>query len=124
MSKSATQALDRLALEFASAALGDNPTRDELLVAMILRLDERVTSLEAEASARRRAVADEDLSPRPPGDWVSLKEAAFRSGRSLAWLHKWRRKGAIAQHLEGGNVLVDLDSVRRAIARLDRTQKT
>jgi hypothetical protein len=124
MSIKATQALGRLKLEFAGKALGEPPSRDGLLLDMILRLDERVTFLETEASATQQAGAAEDLEPRPAGDWVSLKEAAFRSGRSLAWLHKYRRRGEIAEHAEGGYLLVNVESLNRAIVRCSRTPKT
>jgi hypothetical protein len=123
MSIKATQALGRLKLEFAGKALGKPPSRDGLLLEMIFRLDERVTFLETEASATQQAGAAEDLEPRPAGDWIALKEAAFRSGKSLAWIHKYRSKGEIAEHSEGGHVLVNVESLERAIVRCGRTPK-
>jgi hypothetical protein len=112
MSK-ATSAIDHLAGEPKIEAPVDNLT----LLMMVLGLAARVDALEAEASAKRQSVADEDMEPRPAGNWVSVKEAAYQANRSAAWIRKWRKRGEIAQHLEGGHVLVNLETVQRAIVR-------
>jgi hypothetical protein len=113
-------AVDRLAGEPEIEAPVDNLT----LFMMVLALTARVDAIESEPSARRQAAAGEDLEPRPAGDWIALKDAAFRSGKSLAWIHKYRNRGEIAEHSEGGHVLVNVESLNRAIVRSGRTQGT
>jgi hypothetical protein len=95
----------------------------ERVFVMLCVLTERVAAIETEPQSRRRE-GDEDFPRRPPGVWISLKEAAFQSGKSLAWLHKYRGKGEIAEHSEGGHVLVNVESLNRAIVRSGRTQGT
>ena len=105
-------------IELESESRVDNLT----LLMMVLELAARVDALEAERNTERRAAA-EDLEPRPPGSWIALKVAAFRSGKSLAWIHKYRNRGEIAEHSEGGHVLVNVESLNRAIVRYGRTPK-
>jgi hypothetical protein len=86
------------------------------LMEIVFAANDRLSALESELS-RRKAVGDEDLEPRPAGNWVSVKEAAYQANRSAAWIRKWRKRGEITQHLDGGHVLVDIETVQRALVR-------
>jgi hypothetical protein len=94
---------------------------------------DRVEHLEAEVAELRDEIAqlrrlvlanarpervDEDLPVLPPGGWVPLKEAAYRVGKSLAWVYLHRKRGAIPELPVGGRVLVD---ARAAIAAACRS---
>ena len=131
MSKDARRIIDELARDLKGAAIDENAPRVDALLMIVLELAAshaelaaRVDALEAEANERSRAAAEEDLPSRPPGRWISLKEAAFRSGFSLGWVRKWRVEGVILEHEEGGHVLVNVESLERAIVRSSRTKKT
>jgi hypothetical protein len=95
----------------------------ERAFAMLCALTERVAAIAAEPNTRRRE-DDEALPARPPGTWVSFKEASYLTGRSLPWLRKWRGRGEIAQHIEGGCILLNLEDAQRALVRHSRTLKT
>jgi hypothetical protein len=89
-------------------------TFDELCE-LVYALHARIDALEAELRGRRQAIR-EDLPPRPPGEWVTRKEAAYQTGQCVSWVRKWQRKGAIPRHDEGGIVLVDLEAALRLAA--------
>jgi hypothetical protein len=86
-------------------------------------LEKRIAQLEADASDRQQS-AVEDHAPLPPGEWVSLMEAASRSGLSTSWVRKWRDKGAIAEHVAGGRCYVNYSDVECALVRLSARGKT
>jgi hypothetical protein len=89
-----------------------------------------IAELRAECAELRRRVdrlespqSDDEDEPRPPGVWVSLKQAAFEAGRSEAWLLLQRKCGAVRQWREGGRILVEMGSVRAAIGALAGAEK-
>jgi hypothetical protein len=85
----AAKAIDRLANELAGEALGDNPTREELLAMAFLELREEIIVL------RRQ---QQDAPPRRvsrDGGYVMLKEAAYRAGRSVEYMRKLAARGAV-----------------------------
>lgn len=92
----------------------------ERALALLFTLSGRVAAIEAEPNTGRRE-GDEDLPARPAGTWVTFKEASYQTGRSLPWLRKWRARGEIAQHIEGGCILVNLEDAHRALVRHSRT---
>jgi hypothetical protein len=89
------------------------------LRAEIAELRRRVDRLESPRSA---AQSDDEQDDRPPGVWVSLKQAAFEAGRSEAWLLLQRKCGAVRQWREGGRI-VEMGSVRAAIGALDGAER-
>jgi len=100
--------------------LADLEHNIERVLALLCALTERVAAIETKPQSRRRE-EDEDFPPRPPGTWVSFKEASYRTGRSLPWLRKWRDRREIAQHIEGGCILLNLEDAQRALVRHSRT---
>ena len=92
----------------------------ERVFALLCALTERVEVIETELSGRR-GEEDEDLPGRPPGEWATVKEASYLTARSGAWIRKWRNRGEIGQHIEGGRILINLEDARRAVVRHSRT---
>jgi DNA-binding transcriptional MerR regulator len=105
--------------------LVDYETSDRLtrLARQNAELEKRIAQLESDASDRQQS-AVEDHAPLPAGEWVSLMEAASRSGLSTSWVRKWRDKGEIAEHVAGGRCYVSYDDVERALVRLSARGKT
>jgi hypothetical protein len=83
--------------------LVDHETHDKLkrLARQNAELEERIAALESELATKRQSAAAEDVTPAPAG-FVSLAEAARRSGMSEPWVRKWRDKREIAEHVAGG----------------------
>ena len=70
--------------------------------------DMRIACLERALDEGRSC---EDLPERPPGQWASIKAAAYAVGQSPAF-HKHRKRGAIPERIEGGRILIDLERCR------------
>jgi hypothetical protein len=98
----AAKAIDRLANELAGEALGDNPTREELLAMAFLELREEIIVL------RRQ---QQDAPPRVSrdGGYVMLKEAAYRAGRSVEYMRKLAARGELDAVFQDGKWWVRLD---------------
>jgi hypothetical protein len=103
MSKNATQALDRLAAEFAHETPGENPSNEELLAMAFLELREEIIAL------RRQ---QKDAPPQRvslEGGYVMLKEAAYRAGRSVEYMRKLAARGEVDAVFQDGKWWVRLD---------------
>jgi hypothetical protein len=98
-------AVNRLALEFAGQELGDNASRDELLVAALLELREENRILRRQMEGSPPARVSDDRG------YVSLLVAARQIGRSNEYLRQQVVKGKIAGVFEDGKWLVRLDEV-------------
>jgi hypothetical protein len=104
MSTKAMQAIDRLALEFVGETLGDNPTRDELLVAAFLEMREQMLELQRKLAGSPPARVDDDR-------YVSLLVAARQIGRSNEFLRQRAVRGEIDAIFQDGKWLVKLDEI-------------
>jgi hypothetical protein len=93
------------------AALG----RIDALEQQVRRLNRTLNRVIARA---RRDELDEgqELAPRPPGEWVSLKQGAAEAGRGLSTLYDLRKSGAVPEHHEGGRVLVERTAIAAVVA--------
>jgi hypothetical protein len=105
MSKNATQALDRLAHQFAGDVAGKNPSRDELIVAAFLEMREQLVDMQRQLTGSPPArVSDDD-------GYVSLLVAARQIGRSNEYLRQRAVKGKIDAVFQDGKWLVKLDAL-------------
>ena len=98
----AAKAIDRLANELAGEALGDNPTREELLAMAFLELREEIIVL-------RRQQKDAPPRVSRDGGYVMLKEAAYRAGRSVEYMRKLAARGELDAVFQDGKWWVRLD---------------
>jgi hypothetical protein len=105
MSKNATQAIDRLAHEFAGELLGENSSRDELIVAAFLEMREQMLDMQRQLAGSPPARVSDD------GGFVTLLVASRQIGRSNEYLRQQVVKGKIAGVFEDGKWLVKLDEI-------------
>jgi hypothetical protein len=108
---SAAKAIDRLALEFAGEALGENPSNEELLAMAFLELREenRILRQQLGGSATPRV-------SRAAG-YVTLKEASFEVGVCAEWLRRLAAQAKIDAVFQDRRWLVKLSDVKAKYLR-------
>jgi hypothetical protein len=98
----------------------------DLILAKLQQLDDKIARLSRRlnrtlnrviARGRLDDVDDRhEIAPRPPGDWICLKQGEAELGRKLSTLYDLRKSGAVPQLKEGGRVLVERSAIAAVVA--------